>query len=1071
MKRLMKVVLALSMGAVLLLTGLPAVAQEEEFDTFTLDDIIVTATKREESVFEVPLTVSAFDGEKIEELGMISMDDLNMLAPGLQIGESSEMRDQGWVIRGIGSRLWGENHSDQAVAFYVDGVYQYAPIGLAPGMFDIKRIEVARGPQGTLHGRNSIAGSVSWFNKKPTADWDMNLVAEWTDQFSERYGVAFGGPLLGNLRFRFTGHYNKGEGTQKNIGPGPDLGAKDDLYHAEQLRYKSDRFDINLRYAKTHNKGKPRMLLNLATLTEEDTMKMWQNERAQAGYNPFYLWNFDELGDPFPATSDCDSESLPYSVNWNDTAAYGMVPGDTRFYWYNKCNSLKNVVNLDYENRTETINESASFSFDWHVTDWLSARFVYGRSRVSTVSSREQDNNSRTTGWDKRVEAGEYVDWPPAILDPITGAARPARYWFHTPQGMGGEGLIGVTDQNLSGWRLSSDAGVLYWNSWYENPYNLFQQSGELVLFSDFDGPINFIVGAFYYNNHTSYEHNVYNPTLWWQDDDGEYGWLGYNEATSPHTWDPNVIIGQNYGGLAEGVTIDEWGPKTPVAHTRERFGQTGDTSYGWYPFTEEGCNEFLADWALFTGDESPAVCLWGDQPSDRWWTYHYQTRAVQETKGIFLHLGWQLGEEWSIAGGARYTEDSKRKLGDEFWQLLRWGVNNADQFPYWATNQEEAHLFPMSWDRIIWDLAVEYNFNQYTMAYVRLASGYRAGGPQNIISEEIEIAPIVDEETLINYEIGLKGALFDQKLWYTAGAFYSPYEGFQLDQNQEYPAGTPIPVTDNDPLLSYISNIDGTKIWGAEVEFTWQPTERWKFSGSYIYMDSELGHNKSVSRGDPDPIRGTWYSLYWPPVGFDGTTVPGDVLVITDTPQDPLTNEFLAPLTREESLARSIEEDLPCKGRTGGGTQWACWGQSEVELPKDFTGNQLAMQPNHKWSLTASYTMPLPNLGMAKLRDMGYLQLLSTYSYTGLRHPYISNLPAHEMPGYGELNVRASWWSPSGRFVATLYVANALDDINLVSYTPASTAGESPGTSPDSTALLSNPRRIGFVLRYKYGS
>jgi len=107
----------------------------------------------------------------------------------------------------------------------------------------------------------------------------------------------------------------------------------------------------------------------------------------------------------------------------------------------------------------------------------------------------------------------------------------------------------------------------------------------------------------------------------------------------------------------------------------------------------------------------------------------------------------------------------------------------------------------------------------------------------------------------------------------------------------------------------------------------------------------------------------------------------------------------------------------------------------------------------------------------MKKLKDMGYLQLLTTYSYTGKRHPYIANLPAHEMPGYGELNVRSSWWSPTGKWSATLYVANAMDDINLISYTPASTAGESPGTNPDSTALLSNPRRIGFVLRYKYGS
>jgi outer membrane receptor protein involved in Fe transport len=365
-------------------------------------------------------------------------------------------------------------------------------------------------------------------------------------------------------------------------------------------------------------------------------------------------------------------------------------------------------------------------------------------------------------------------------------------------------------------------------------------------------------------------------------------------------------------------------------------------------------------------------------------------------------------------------------------------------------------------------------------MAYVRIATGYRGGGPQNWIDAAVPISPEVEEETLVNYEIGLKGSLLDQRLWFTTGAFYSPYEGFQLDMNQPYPEGVDIPVTDADPLLDYIANVDGTEIWGAEVEFTFTPVERWSLSGSYIYMDSSLGENASVTRGDPDPIRETWYVLWWPPVGHDGTDIPGDVLVLSDVPRDPITNEFLtedpitgepiAPLTRQESLERSIEANLPCKGRTGSGIQWPCWGQLETVMPTDKSGNRLAMQPNHKWSLTAAYTVPVPNLGRPSL-DLGNLQLVTTYSYTGKRHPYIANLDAHEMQGYGELNIRASWWSPTARWSATVYVANVLDDINLVSYTPGSTAGEQPNTQPDSTAMLSNPRRLGLTLRYRFGS
>ena len=1073
MKRSIKMTFVLSLAAVFLLGGLaPGLAQErEDREVFTLDEIIVTATKREESVFEVPLTVSAFDSQKISDLGMISMDDLNMLAPGLQIGESTEMRDQGWVIRGIGSRLWGENHSDQAVAFYVDGVYQYAPIGLAPGMFDIDRVEVARGPQGTLHGRNSIAGSVSWFNKKPTTEWDAEIVAEWTNLFSQRYGVAFGGPVWGPLLFRFTGHYNEGQGIQRNIGPGPDLGGADDTYHAEQLRYKTDLFDINVRYQKTQNRGTPRMQLNLATLTKDQTLELYNNKLTQSDYNEFYLWNFDELGDPFPATANCNEDELPFATQWTDTAQYGYIPLDTRYYYYNKCGDLRNVVNLDGENYSDTVNEAVSFHFDWHALDWLSVRFVYGRSRLSTVNSREQDNNARVPGWAERVESGELVTWPPIVAP--GGEPTPAWYWFrHLENGytVGKTPPESDTDQALEaaqmGHILSRDAGTLYYSSWYDNPYNLFQQSGEVVLFSDLDGPFNFIVGAFYYNNETSYEHNVFEPTLPWQGISAENEWAEYNESTWPHTWVIDAVIGSRYG-YEQGLDLDEWGPKAGVAFAPEG----GNASFGWYPFTEEGCNEFTADWAYFTDDDTPSVCLWNDKPRDRWHRYHYQTRAVQETKAIFAHLGYVFNDKWTIAAGIRYTDDSKRKIGDTTWSLFRWGAaeSNYGQIPMWGDSIEEAYLDPLAWEKVIWDLALEYNLSEYTMAYGRVATGYRAGGPQNWVPEEVDISPIVEEEELVNYEIGFKGAAFDQQLWFTTGAFYSPYDGFQLDMNQEYPEGVDVPVEDNDPLLEYISNIDGTEIWGAEVEFTWRPTERWSFTGSYIYMDSSLGANKSVTRGDPDPPRADWYVHTFP--GGDYSPVEGDVHVVTETPQEHHTGIFLEPLTREESLEKSIRAGLPCKARgaAGGSRMFPCWGQVEAEMPTDKTGNRLAMQPNHKWSITASYSFPLPNLGMRTV-DLGGLHLLATYSYTGKRHPYIANLPEHEMPGYGELNLRAGWWSSSGRWNATVFVSNAMDDINLISYTPASTAGDNPNTNPDSTATLSNPRRIGFSIRYTFG-
>ena len=234
------------------LAGVPGLAADQAAGSSAedryIEEIIVTAEKRAESLLDVPLTMSAFSEQMIEELGMTGPNDIEQLVPGLQFGDNGEQVGQGTVIRGIGSRLAGETHSDLAVATYVDGVYTIGTYGVAPNLFDVERIEVARGPQGTLNGRNSIAGSISYFTKRPTDEWDSLFQAEFTDQTTQRYNGAFGGPVGGNLSFRITGGSHTGDGAQENMGPGGDYAAPDQTTLAPQLRYKTDRLDVNIRH-------------------------------------------------------------------------------------------------------------------------------------------------------------------------------------------------------------------------------------------------------------------------------------------------------------------------------------------------------------------------------------------------------------------------------------------------------------------------------------------------------------------------------------------------------------------------------------------------------------------------------------------------------------------------------------------------------------------------------------------------------------------------------------------------------------------------------------------------------
>ena len=134
------------------LVASPCLAADEatdEEETF-IEEIIVTAEKREENILDVPLTMSAFSGQMIEELGMTNSADLEQLVPGLQVGDHQS--GSGLAIRGIASQKQREGHTDLAVAVYVNGVYTVDD--LRPRAQSIRH--------GTGRGRPRPAGHDEW---------------------------------------------------------------------------------------------------------------------------------------------------------------------------------------------------------------------------------------------------------------------------------------------------------------------------------------------------------------------------------------------------------------------------------------------------------------------------------------------------------------------------------------------------------------------------------------------------------------------------------------------------------------------------------------------------------------------------------------------------------------------------------------------------------------------------------------------------------------------------------------------------------------------------------------------
>ena len=356
--------LAAALAAALIAS--PCLAADEatdEEETF-IEEIIVTAEKREESILEVPLTMSAFTGQMIEELGMTNNADLEQLVPGLQFGD-----DHGTAMRGMMSQLHREGHTDLAVAVYVNGVYTVDSYGIAPNLFDMERVEVARGPQGTLNGRNSIAGSISYFHKKPTDEWDAEILTEFTDQFTQRYNVAFGGPISDLLSFRISGGYFEGDGAQKNRGPARDYDAPDQYSIAPQLRFKTDRIDVNFRYERTEDTGAPSVQVSLAEPDRTDP--------------DFYNGAFYMYQGEIPSIVNCDV--APSSGDLGARGNPSPVP----------CDDPKNEVLTNLDGRLDNQTDRIALQADFDITDALTLRYTFGDARTRQLMTRDFDLTPR----------------------------------------------------------------------------------------------------------------------------------------------------------------------------------------------------------------------------------------------------------------------------------------------------------------------------------------------------------------------------------------------------------------------------------------------------------------------------------------------------------------------------------------------------------------------------------------------------------------------------------------------------------------------------------------------------
>lgn len=185
--------LGLLVGSVMTLSAGGALAQEAQSQG-ELEEIIVTARKTAEDIQDTPLSVSAYTAAAMERLGIADLGDVAQRTPGMHFGDFGDIKLSPTSLRGIIGDATSAG-ADPAVGYYVDEVFVGQGAGANVDLFDIARVEVLRGPQGALFGRNTIGGVISITTERPSDTFEASALAELGDYDHRRFAASISGPL------------------------------------------------------------------------------------------------------------------------------------------------------------------------------------------------------------------------------------------------------------------------------------------------------------------------------------------------------------------------------------------------------------------------------------------------------------------------------------------------------------------------------------------------------------------------------------------------------------------------------------------------------------------------------------------------------------------------------------------------------------------------------------------------------------------------------------------------------------------------------------------------------------
>jgi iron complex outermembrane recepter protein len=427
-------------GKLLLLTGtvlaagVTSIPVASAQDASSEEEIIVTARKREEAIQDVPAAVTAVSAEDLSTYGVTDVQNLSNVAPGLTVSSTGTVNGQLISMRGISNQP--SPQLAQTAAVYVDGVYLPRPDAAVFTLDDVERVEVLRGPQGTLYGRNATSGAINIVSRLPGDELRGGLDARYGNYDQVYAAGSLSGPLGNGFSAGISGAYSDRTGYYTNVTTGDDVGGASFSVLRGTLRYVSQDGRLDVRLAGDIVNGEsqelfpvtPNALFPLTVFTDDDP---WQIRLTQAQQDQsastrdqdgLALTVVYDLSDQWTLTSITGQRSFESAIVATPNGAL-LGPAGTIIHVSNDMDTFSQEVRLEYSSSAMDLTLGANYySEDQHV--FVDVQFVNSFSEVEQFAAFA----NLTAHLTDRFDAEVGLRWNEETRDVRLVATAPAPY-------------------------------------------------------------------------------------------------------------------------------------------------------------------------------------------------------------------------------------------------------------------------------------------------------------------------------------------------------------------------------------------------------------------------------------------------------------------------------------------------------------------------------------------------------------------------------------------------------------------------------------------------------------------